>query len=642
MARRAVRRAFSLPELMVAMALLAVLAGLSLYSAQRGREKGRSRALAQAVMGELVAARSRALATRTPVALAFPSGARGGGQSQSLYLLEGRSAPRLVRVVNFANEYPDSLIFVGAWTGSERVDRLPTASSADTFDLPTWLAAGPAGLDQDYVFVFTPSGAVVTNDLPGFDGAYHLATLTALDQAATNVAGTGTGFSNSFFQLSQARTPYTITVTPLGSLKLTPELINGAVPEGGALAAAPAPPALAAGANNAPAFAGAPQPKPASNPASLPAGVDVLLGLGRKLTLEVRAQDPDGDPIFLTWACSGGGAFSTGPGTPMEWDPAAGAWVLRTTFEPPPGAGPNVDYPLVCTITDPTGASATATVGAGGVVRTTEQSHIYFQTDRDGNDEIYQMNPDGSEPVNLSNYPGPDRMPRASFGVDQVLFLSNRSGGGMKPHSLDIDALTVTRRANFTAYEVGSLDPDGNLLYANNLDLVVVDGLGTVSNHNALSGTGDGGINAAVSPDGTRLSMVGTLGFSGLRIIIADFDPATRTFSNQALVGTPGGDNFESYSWWSPDGLQLYYSCRAGGNWDIWRADIDPVSNAGSNWINLTNTASPSLSPAVSPDGSQVVYMEGGDIWRMDSDGNNKLNLTNTPSIGESWPTWGH
>ncbi|MCA9796776.1 MAG: PD40 domain-containing protein, partial [Candidatus Eremiobacteraeota bacterium] len=532
--------------------------------------------------------------------------------------------------------------FVGAWNGSERVDPLPSADGADVFNLATWLAAGPAGLDQDYVFVFTPSGSVVTNDLSQFDGAYPLATLTAFDQKGANLAGTGTGFSTSFFRLNQARTPYTITVSPLGSVKLTTGLVGGGASEGGTFAVAPAPPVLAAAANNAPTFDGAPMPKPASKPASLPAGVDVLLGLGSKLTLEVKAKDSDGDPVFVSWTCATGGAFSTGPNTPMEWDPAANAWVLRTTFEPPPGAGPNIDYPLVCTISDPAGASATATIGAGGVVRTTENSHIYFQTDRDGNDEIYQINPDGSEPVNLSNYPGPDRMPRASFGVDQVLFLSSRSGGGMKPHSLDIDALTVTKRADFTAYEVGSLDPDGNLLYANTLDLLVVDGLGTVSNHNALSGTGDGGINAAVSPDGTRLAMVGTMGFSGLRIIIANFDPTTRTFSNKAFVGTPGGDNYESFSWWSPDGLQLYYSCRAGGNWDIWRADIDPATNAGSNWINLTNTPSPSLSPAVSPDGSQVTYMEGGDIWRMDSDGNNKINLTNTPSVNESWPTWGH
>jgi Tol biopolymer transport system component len=79
---------------------------------------------------------------------------------------------------------------------------------------------------------------------------------------------------------------------------------------------------------------------------------------------------------------------------------------------------------------------------------------------------------------------------------------------------------------------------------------------------------------------------------------------------------------------------------------DIWVMNAD-----GTNQINLTNTPDVSENqPAFSSDGTKIAFNGPGienqegdilsDIWVMDADGTNETNLTNTPDVSESQPTW--
>jgi len=87
---------------------------------------------------------------------------------------------------------------------------------------------------------------------------------------------------------------------------------------------------------------------------------------------------------------------------------------------------------------------------------------------------------------------------------------------------------------------------------------------------------------------------------------------------------------------WTPNGSIVHALRRAGENWNIWRINPD-----GSNRVQLTDGAGNNLDPAVSPDGRYVVFdsTRSGktNIWRVNSDGTNLQQLTTGPS--EWWPS---
>ena len=94
---------------------------------------------------------------------------------------------------------------------------------------------------------------------------------------------------------------------------------------------------------------------------------------------------------------------------------------------------------------------------------------------------------------------------------------------------------------------------------------------------------------------------------------------------------------------WSPDGSRIAYGAKQtiGGPWDIWVMDAD-----GSNPVNLT-ASWPSNEKGVSwsADGNYLAFasdVSGNmDIWVMDADGSNPYQVTNSPAF-EGRPDWGH
>ena len=60
--------------------------------------------------------------------------------------------------------------------------------------------------------------------------------------------------------------------------------------------------------------------------------------------------------------------------------------------------------------------------------KTPETAKIAFMSKRDGNPEIYIMNPDGSEQVNLTQHPAADYHPAWSPNGKHILFSSDRDG----------------------------------------------------------------------------------------------------------------------------------------------------------------------------------------------------------------------
>jgi len=119
------------------------------------------------------------------------------------------------------------------------------------------------------------------------------------------------------------------------------------------------------------------------------------------------------------------------------------------------------------------------------------------------------------------------------------------------------------------------------------------------------------------------------------------------------LTNTPD-DMFEAPPIWSPDGTRLMFASCALGSCDGYDGpyEIHSVNSDGTDLKNLTNT--PHIHetyPSWSPDGTRIafasctlgrcdVHYGPYDIYVMNSDGTELTNLTDTPDWHESYPVW--
>jgi Tol biopolymer transport system component len=103
---------------------------------------------------------------------------------------------------------------------------------------------------------------------------------------------------------------------------------------------------------------------------------------------------------------------------------------------------------------------------------------------------------------------------------------------------------------------------------------------------------------------------------------------------------------------WSPDGTEITYSEQGTANWSpdgaevpsceqgMGGEDIAVMSADGSNLRVLCTNGTYGLDPTWSPDGTKLAYSSSGDIYMMDSDGSNRVNLTKTPRVDELNPAF--
>ena len=81
-------------------------------------------------------------------------------------------------------------------------------------------------------------------------------------------------------------------------------------------------------------------------------------------------------------------------------------------------------------VTTPNGTPTRLTT-SGGIDRNpiyTPDGHIVFETERDGNLEIYIMDGNGQNPKNLTNNTGPDQQPYISPDGSKIVWAAGRGG----------------------------------------------------------------------------------------------------------------------------------------------------------------------------------------------------------------------
>jgi Tol biopolymer transport system component len=261
---------------------------------------------------------------------------------------------------------------------------------------------------------------------------------------------------------------------------------------------------------------------------------------------------------------------------------------------------------------------------------------LVFETNRDGNEEVYTMNADGTNRVDLTRNPADDTDPRWSADGSRIVFASNRSGN-YQIYTMNADGSGVTRvthdgnddrRPTWTA--------DGHILFQNGtfpnrvIYRISADGNGLqqltpVSSDNAT---------VAAAPRGGRIAFSSRRGDGTQRLYTANADGSA---AQLVLPSPPGPETADVEADWSPRGNQLLFERFTFGG--PVTSDLYVVRTDGTGLRRLTNTPDRlELQPAWSPDGMKITFFgftladQHAAIYTMNPDGSGETEIS-TPRI---------
>jgi Tol biopolymer transport system component len=223
---------------------------------------------------------------------------------------------------------------------------------------------------------------------------------------------------------------------------------------------------------------------------------------------------------------------------------------------------------------------------------------IAFVSSRDGNNEIYTMNPDGTNARRLTNNTLSDFAPYWSPDGSQLVYITEVSTGRFEIMVMNWDG-TNPRQLTTTGYNLSpAWSPDGRKIAytsrrVNNFEIMVMNSDGTGSRNLTNNSASD--LSPAWSPDGKKIA------FHSNR------DGNYEIYAMNADGTKPGRltDNRKNSYWpsWSPDGSEIAFMSDFEGNFEIY-----VVSAAGRNQRRVTNNAASDANPSWSPDGTQILF----------------------------------
>ncbi len=281
------------------------------------------------------------------------------------------------------------------------------------------------------------------------------------------------------------------------------------------------------------------------------------------------------------------------------------------------------------------------------------QWKIAFDSQRDGNRDIYVMDANGGNVRRLTQTSGKLRLswkPKWSPDRTRIAFHSNRDGTAAEGRSEENEIYVMNANGGnlrrLTNNDAADLDPvwspDGNKIAFvshrdGNPEIYVMDADG--GNVRRLTNNFVVDREPAWSPDRR------TVAFESHRdgnpdIYVMDADGGNVRRLTQNPVADAGAD-------WSPDGARITFRSLRDGPWQIYVMDAD-----GGNVRRLTHDSKASYRANWSRDGTKIVFVstrdgtpatesEGGayEIYVMNSDGSNVRRITHNP-VFDGHPDW--
>lgn len=276
---------------------------------------------------------------------------------------------------------------------------------------------------------------------------------------------------------------------------------------------------------------------------------------------------------------------------------------------------------------------------------------IIFTSNRDGNEEIYIMNDDGTNQTNLTNNPALDWYPNWSPDSKKIVFSSSRDvsdPNGEDIYIMNVDGSDVERLTSSQGWSgFGSWSPDGKrIVFCSNRH--GPQNIYTMNNDGSNVIRLTTGLESDYFPnwssDGTQIIYMRLDNWSegktgepcgpnggNCEIYIMNSDGTNQVdISNHPLI--------DGYPSWAPDGKRIAFN-RAYYKEEIEVCNLFIMRPDGTELTPLTHqkTIHQPMGggiPRWSPDGSKIVFQSVNDkgyhdIYLINTDGSERINITN-------------